>query len=511
MSSFDLVIKNGTVITMDDNLSLKRWVAVDNGKITAVGDHDDFAGDAGVTVDLAGRTLMPGLIDTHAHGTLTGIGNIGIELGSIYTSKEVLDAVRTYCAENPAINVICGCNMHLAEEMKDGKVPTRFELDEIEKDRPIVLVLWTGHGGILNSKALELSYLEGTMINVGETGYFNEDKAYFHIIANLYNLFTDDDFENIYSKVAKHCASVGITTMHSLDGMTVKGDRDAEALRKCMDRMPIGIVNYTQTFDWEKINGYGIKQIGGCLSLDGSPPQITAAYLEPYPASPNTRGLLNYTDKELYEFVSAASKVGMQVSFHAIGDRAIDQIIHIYQQVDREIGIKDLRHRIEHFSVPTDKHIEMAAEMNIVASSQPAIANMLDGINGNAFEGFVSKEKAVLHENFGRVLRGGVIVSGGSDSPVTPLDAFFGINAAVNAYKPYRRVTLDDALKMYTKNAAWAAHQENIKGSLEPGKQADMIIVDKNPYEVIGCIDRSVINVEETYVRGRQVYKKEAR
>lgn len=510
MSSFDLVIKNGTIITMDNDLSLKRWVAVNNGNITAVGDHDDFAGDAKAAVDLAGRTLMPGLIDTHAHGTLTGVGNLGIELGSINTAQGVLDAVRTYCMDHPSVNVICGCNMLLAEQMKDGKVPTRFELDEIESDRPVMLVLWTGHGGVLNSKALELASLDETMKDVEKAGYFNEDKTAFHIIANIYNLFTDDDFENIYYNVAEHCASVGITTLHSLDGMTVKGDRDAEVLRRCMDKMPIGIVNYTQTFDWKKIYSYGIKQIGGCLSVDGSPPQLTAAYQEPYPMSPNTRGFLNFTDKELYEFVSAASKAGMQVSLHAIGDRAIDQIIHIYQQVDREIGIKDLRHRIEHFSVPTDKHIEMAAEMNIVASSQPAIGNMLDGINGNSYEGFVSKEKAVLHENFGRVLRGGVIVAGGSDSPVTPLDAFFGINAAVNSYKPYRRVSLDDALRMYTKNAAWAAHQEKIKGSLETGKQADMIIADKNPYEVNGRLDRSVITVEETYVRGRQVYKKEA-
>lgn len=508
MSGFDLLIKNGTIITMDKELSKKRWIAVKDGIISAIGDRDDFSGEAKKVIDLDGRTLMPGLIDTHAHSSMTGIGQMGINLGGINTVSGILDAVKDFCEKDSSDKVICGCNMTMPEDMVEKRVPDRFELDAVTGDHPVMLVFWTAHGGTMNSKAIELAELTDEMAYVEKEGFFNDDKTSFHVIGNIYNLFTDEDFENLYMNIAEQCAGRGITTLHSLDGMMVKDDRDIDILMRIIHSLPIEFINYTQTFDWKKIHNYGLKQIGGCLCIDGSPPQLTAAYQEVYPCAPHTRGFLNYTDKELYDYVTAVSKAGMQVGFHAIGDRAVDQIIHVYQQVDREVGIRHLRHRIEHFSLPTSQIIEMAAEMNIVAACQPAIGNMLDNANGNGFEAFVSKEKAQIHENFSVLMRGGVTVTGGSDSPVTPMDAFVGIDAAVNAYNPARRVALDDALKLYTVNAAWACHQEDKKGSLEVGKEADFIIIDKNPYDLTGCIDSSVITVEETYKKGKQVFKK---
>jgi predicted amidohydrolase YtcJ len=148
----------------------------------------------------------------------------------------------------------------------------------------------------------------------------------------------------------------------------------------------------------------------------------------------------------------------------------------------------------------------MAAEMNLAVAAQPQIGNMLDTEAGNGFEAFAPPEIAAIHENFARVLRGGVTVAGGSDSPVTPMDCFVGLNACVNATNPARRVSLDDALRMYTVNAAWAAHREDEKGSLEEGKQADFVIIDKNPYLEKGAIDRSVITVNETWRKGVCIY-----
>jgi len=506
---FDLVLKNGTILTMDPDLAVKRWVAVKDGLIKALGD-DDFIGGAAEIIDLEGRALMPGLVDTHAHCSMTGIGRKGIDLAGISTIRGILDKVEAFCREHKGSKVICGCGMQTPEAIDEKRLPNRFELDEVCGDIPLMLVMWTAHGGTMNSRAMEKAGLTPEMAEICKDGCFNDDKTAFHVIGNIYNLLEDKDFEDIFLSIAADCASRGITTLHSLDGMMVKGDRDVEILMRKKDELPIEFIVYTQTFDWKKIHAYGLRQIGGCLSIDGSPPQLTAAYFEPYPIAPFTRGFLNYTDSELYDFVRAASKADMQVAFHAIGDRAVDQIMYIYQQADREVGIRHLRHRVEHFSTPTDRHIEMAAEMNVICSAQPAIGNMLDGPDGNMFESFVSKEKARIHEDFSRVMRGGVVVTGGSDSPVTPLDAFFGINAAVNAYNPRRRVSVTEAIKMYTVNAARASFQEKTKGSLEPGKEADMIVIDRDPYDPDTAADLSGISVEKTYKKGKLIWDKPA-
>ena len=504
---FDLVIRNGLVLTMDAALSRKGWLAVKDGVIKALGDGD-FSGTAAETIDLKGRVLMPGLIDTHAHSAMTGIGRRGIDLAGIDTVGGILDRVESFCREDKTSKVVCGCNMLTPEAISEKRLPSRDELDEVSGDRPLMLVMWTAHGGTMNSAAFEKAMLTPEMQECCKDGVFVDDKTAFHVIGNIYNLMEDKDFEEIFFGIAAGCVSRGITTLHSLDGMMVKDDRDVDVLMRVKDRLPIEFVVYTQTFDWEKVCAYGLGQVGGCLSVDGSPPQITAAYQDPYPSAPNTRGFLNFTDSELHGFVTAASKAGMQVAFHAIGDRAVDQIVHIYQQVDREVGIRNLRHRVEHFSLPTDHHIEMAAEMNVVCSAQPAIGNMLDGPAGNGFDAFVSKEKAQLHENFARVMKGGVAVCGGSDSPVTPLDAFVGIDAAVNAFNPGRRVSVTEALRMYTINAAYAAHQEKTKGSLEVGKQADMIVIDKDPYEPDTAAALASIEVLQTWRAGKLVFER---
>jgi len=507
MSGFDLLIKNGTVITMDGELSKKRWLAVKDGIIEAVGD-DDFTGEAAETVDLNGRALIPGLVDTHAHVSGTGIIGGGLKLAGVNTSKGILDIIEEACAEDDTDSVVSGGNMFMPEEMEDKRVPSIEELDAVSGNHLVMLAFWTGHGGVANSNTLNNANLPPEMEYIRKDGIFLEDAHSFYIMGSTLARRPDSYFEKVYTDLANKCASLGMTTVHALDGMFVRDDKDVEVLVKIKDDLPIEFVPYCQSFDLARVMGYGVKQIGGCLSVDGSMPQYTCCYEDPYPTMPSTRGLLNFSDRQLYEFVTACTKAEMQVAFHAIGTRAIDQIIWIYRQVDMELGIKHLRHRIEHFSVPTDEHIAMAAEMNIVANTQPAIGNMLDGPQGNAYLQWLPPEKAALSEKFNRFMAGGVMTTGGSDSPVTPMDSLFGIDNAVNAFKEERRVSLDDAFKIYTINAAYATHQEDIKGSLEAGKHADMVILDQDPYTMEGGFSRAAIGVDATYKKGKLVYKK---
>lgn len=507
---YNLLLKNGSILTMDANMSRKTWLAVDEkGKIAAMGEKDDAPTEAGTIIDLQGKTLMPGIIDAHVHSSMSGIDFNGIDLSGIDTSQGILDAVEAYCEKQEKPRLICGWNMNLKEGMADKKLPTRQALDEVTGDHTVILVFWTAHGGVINSKAIKRANLPEEYKYVEKDGYFNRDDVSFHIIGEIYALHTEEEFKNIYMDLANKCAGYGITTIGALDGMMVKDDIDVDMILKIHDELPVEWVNYTQTFDYEKVAGLGLPRIGGCLTIDGSPPQLTAAYFDPYPCAPFTRGLLEYSDKYLYDFIVECSKRGMQCAFHAIGDRAVDQIVRVYQQVDKEMGIKELRHRVEHFSLASDEIIGAAAETGLVATSQPAIGNALDlGEKGNGFEAFVSPEKAQRHENFNYLIKGGVMVAGSSDSPCSPLDPFAGIDSIVNAHNPARRASLDTALKMYTYNGAFVCKKEEEIGSLEMGKYADMIVLDKSPYDVKDSINRDTLTVLETFKRGKSIFKK---
>ncbi len=508
---YDLILKNGNILTMDDKMSTKRWIAVDEkGKIAAIGDRDDAPNEAGRIIDLNGKTLMPGIVDAHVHSSMSGIDFNGIDLAGADSSQKILDRVEEFCKNVETPQVICGWNMSLKENLTDKRLPTRYELDEVTGDHTVMLVFWTAHGGIMNSRALERANLPEEYRYIEKDGYFNRDDVSFYVIGSIYALYSEEEFIAKYQSLSDTCAAYGITTIGALDGMMVKDDIDVDLLVKIRDQLPVEWVSYTQTFDYEKVIRNGLPRIGGCLTIDGSPPQLTAAYFDPYPCAPFTRGLLEYSDKYLYDFIVECTKRGLQCAFHAIGDRACDQIVRVYEQVANELGgIEENRHRVEHFSLASDEIIETAARIGLVATSQPAIGNALDLYDkGNGFEAFVSPEKAQRHENFNYLLNAGIVVAGSSDSPCSPLDPFAGIDAIVNAHNPARRNSLDTALKMYTYNGAYLCKKEDEIGTLEVGKYADMIVLDKSPYDVKDCINRDNLSVLETFKRGKSIFAK---
>jgi len=503
---FDLVVKNGNILTLDGNLSTASWVAVKDGIIEAIGDRNDFSGEAKAEIDLQGKTLLPGFIESHAHGSLTGIALSAVNLIGAQSVKDILDLVGAACKNDPSDRLIVG-NFLIPYNIKEGRLPNRHELDEISGNHPVILVFITYHGCVVNSKALAVAALP-KMTEKEAQGIIEQDTTAFHTIHNVYGLFSEDEVAQIMANCFMYAISNGVTTLHSLDGMLIKDDLDIDVTMKMqkLGQIPLNVVTFPQTFDLNKVNNWGLPRVGGCLTLDGSPNEYTACLFEPYPEFPHTRGLLQYSDYKLYDLASEATKQGKQCAVHAIGERAIDQIIYVYNQVDKEQGIKHLRHRIEHFSLPTDRHIEMAAEMQIPVTLQPAISHMFDVPGNSQFERWVGKEKASRMENSAMLIKAGLVVCGGSDSPVTPLQPLLGIDSAVNNSNPLRRVSLTDALKMYTINSAWAAHEEKAKGTIEVGKNADFVVLDQDPYDVQDKI--STISIEKTIVKGKVVFNK---
>jgi len=220
------------------------------------------------------------------------------------------------------------------------------------------------------------------------------------------------------------------------------------------------------------------------------------------------RGVLYHNDAEVYDVVSKAHAADMQAALHAVGERAIDQLIYTYDRVIKEQGKKDLRHRIEHFTLPTPEQIKMAADLGIIMSMQPGIPYTWDQKEGGSMEFLLGRERADKIDPYPAILEAGGIICAGSDTPVTKMDPLVDIASCVNSPNPIRNISVDDALKMLTTNAAYAGHLEKTKGSIEVGKDADFTIVDRDPYLYAG--KKEIYDMELLYTvrEGKVIYQK---
>ena len=265
------------------------------------------------------------------------------------------------------------------------------------------------------------------------------------------------------------------------------------------------VVNYWETLDFDKVMPYKLDRIGGCICLDGTRTLHTMALIKPYADRPDTRGLLYYNDAQILEFIRKANDHNMQCSLHAAGTRAIDQYIYLLNQVIRELGQKHLRHRIEHFSYPTEEQIQMAAELELALPMQPIFTQVWDSGEDSMYKKRFGAAEAGKVEPIADIIRAGGMVCGGSDSPVTMIDPLAGIDACVNTDNPHRKITMREALKLYTTNGAWAAHEDKEKGTLAYGKNADLVVLERSPFSDPGHVKE--IQVEKTFVNGKLVYQ----
>ena len=276
-------------------------------------------------------------------------------------------------------------------------------------------------------------------------------------------------------------------------------------LRKINEEsLPFHCVLYPQLWDYERALRYNLPRHGGCLTLDGADTDYTMALDEPYANKPEVRGDLYRKDSEVYNLTKKAYSDGKQTAFHAMGERAIDQVLDAYRRVIAEQGQKNLRLRIEHFTLPRDEHVKMAAKLNIVVSQQPEYTYIFD-TPGGAVEQWFGKERADRMEQYKHISDMGIVVAGGSDAPVNSLNPFTGIQGLVNGRGAGRRMSVTEALKAYTYNAAYAAFEENERGTIKEGFYADFTVIDKDPYEISDKIDE--IKVMGTVSEGRIVFE----
>jgi hypothetical protein len=297
--------------------------------------------------------------------------------------------------------------------------------------------------------------------------------------------------------------------------MDVDGcQRDVEVLLREQDRLAIRTVVYFQSTRVDLARRWGLPRIGGCVWVDGSYFEHTAGLVEPYTDQPCTCGSLYFAQHELDKFVWEAHRAGLQVSMHAIGDAAIEQLLLSFERALQREPRADHRHRIEHFSLPTASHIERTARLGLIASMQPNFAahppvDESGRRTGGGLEALLGTERFEHRHPYRTLLDAGILVAAGSDADPSPMGPLVGAQLLASHPEAQRRLTACETLQLYTVNAARAAFEEADKGTLSVGKLADLVVLGNDPLTA-SAASLASIPVELTMVGGQVAYQRAA-
>jgi len=509
----NLAIRNANIITMNPQQPRAEALAVHDGHIVAVGTWDDVAphAECASALDLTGKTVVPGMIDTHTHFLWTALSLAALDVSSAQDHSSLQAIVRQAVAAAPPGEPILG--MGFTEYALDAAQfsPIIQALDTVAPDHPVYLVGVSGHTSAANTRALELLAFPADVAGVmrdadGQPNGLLVDKANNLAFAKFAESFgVDEKAGEMVGRAIETAHSVGITTLHALEGGIAGDDQAAEEFLAAVPTLPLRFVFYYQTMDVDRVIGLGLPRIGGCILLDGDVGPHTAAFTEPYADDPECYGTLYYTQEEVDAFVLEAHKAGLQVAMHAIGDAAIEQALNAYEAALDAYPRGDHRHRIEHADLIREDQIQRAQRLGLALAIQPPFNYYWSHAE---YIPTLGEERASQADPFRAMMDAGLLLAGGSDSTVTPLGPLIGVHAAVNHSNPAQRLSVQEALELYTINAAHIAFQEQDRGSLEIGKLGDLVVLAEDPFEVDAghIVD---ISVEMTVIDGRVVYRRE--
>ena len=505
---------NGTVVTMD-TIPVCESILIEKGAIAARGTEEEIRGlcrsRGGRLFDLNGCALLPGFHDCHVHMMGTGLNASGIELYDCRSIDEVLQKIEEAAAQTPEDRWIYGTRID-ESRLQESRPPTADELDQVALNHPVYIVDRGWHYALVNSRGFEKLDLSPDVPGVRTdsdgtvTGRLHEE-ANSQAKMAFFQSQSREEREAALRTTARIAVRAGATTINAVEGGELFADSDIPILLEIKDDLPVNVVLWWCTEDIEQIKAAGLPRQGEDILLDGSIGSRTAAFEQPYNDDPSTSGDLYYSDAEVEAMVRAAHLADVQISFHAIGELAIEQALNAFESVLSDHPKADHRHCIDHFGFPRPEHIEKAAELDVYISTQPAFMFFRGGPD-DVYTRRLGDERARRGYPLRKFLDAGITVGGGSDSDVTPLDPLLSIHAAVNQPYPETSVTVEEALRMHTVDAAKRVFLEHETGSIEPGKAADLVVLSRNPLEAPedGLRD---IDVVLTMKGGTITYEKE--
>jgi len=525
-----LAVVNARVWTGDSARPWAEAFAVRGEQIATVGSSAAVRKVAGTArvIDAAGRMVVPGFIDSHVHFIDGGFGLSSVQLRDAKTPAEFIARIKAFAATVPPGAWITGGNWD--HEQWGGELPRHDWIDSVTPNNPVWINRLDGHMSLANAAALRAARVTrasrevagGTIVRDarGEPTGVLKDNATDLVNAVMPNPPAELEDRALDTAMA-YVAAQGVTSvvhMGTWRDLAIFERAHKAGRLKTRIYAAVPLATWEQLRDTVAARGRGDAwlRIGALKGfVDGSLGSHTAAMLQPFTDAPSDTGLFVNTHEHLYEWTSGADKAGLHVIVHAIGDRAIRDQLDIFERVEKENGPRDRRFRIEHAQHIAPPDIPRFAKLGVIASMQPYHA--ID--DGRWAEKVIGPERSKTTYAFRSLRDAGATLAFGSDwfvAPPTPLE---GLYAAVTrrtlddrnptGWIPEQKISLEDALRAYTRGAAYATFTEKEKGVIAPGTLADFAIIDRDLTKVAPEAIRDA-HIALTAVGGRVVYERKA-
>jgi len=525
----DKIYFNAKVWTGDSTNARADGMAIKGNEIIYVGkDYMSFKGNSTEMIDLGDKLVLPGFIDNHTHFLSGGYNLSSVDLRKAKTQQEFISILKEFCQKQNDDRWILGGDWD--HEAWGGELPSRHWIDSVTGNHPVFVSRYDGHMALANSKALELAGINrntkvppGGEMKKDATGEYTgvlKDEA----MGLVYKIIPDPsekELDEYLQAAVKHAFENGVTQVH--DVSSYGGWIDLATYRRnyAGKKLDLRIYSFVPLSTWAKLDSFCKKEGKGDDMLrwgvlkgfmDGSLGSTTAWFYEPFLDAPTTG--LNVTDtNDIRRWVLAADSAGLHIAVHAIGDRANDFLLDVYEEAEKKRP-GDHRFRVEHAQHLSVQAIPRFAQLNVIPSMQPYHA--ID--DGRWAYKRLDDARLKRTYAFKSLLDTKAMLTFGSDWTVAPLKPLQGIYAAVtrrtlddknpNGWYPEQKISVEQAVRCYTVNNAYAGFQETKLGMLKKGMLADFIVLDQNIFEIAPETIKDV-KVLKTIVNGKQVYVRE--
>ena len=529
-----LAVVNARLWTGDQAAPWAEALAVSGERLIAVGTNADIRGLASTVtpIDAGGRLVLPGFIDAHVHFLEGGLRLASVQLRDARSRDEFVNRIRAFAATVPAGTWITGGDWD--HSLWGGELPSRDWIDPVTPNHPVWINRLDGHMNLANSAALKAAGVTRATSDVaggeivrradGEPTGLLKDNA-LALVDKVAPPPSPEMRRRAVTAAMRYVAERGVTTVHDMSTSAAWDDMALYADLRKANALQTRIYSVVPLAQWERLrdvvargeyggaDGRGDEwlRVGGLKGfVDGSLGSHTAAFNEPFTDMPNDRGLMVNTPDDLYRWISGADKAGLHVMVHAIGDRANRLLLDTFERVATENGARDRRFRIEHAQHLAPSDIPRFAALNVIASMQPYHA--ID--DGRWAEQYIGDRIKTTYA-FRSLLDARATIAFGSDWFVAPPTPLAGIYAAVTrrtldgknttGWVPQQKITVEEAVRAYTANAAYASFDESRKGILSKGRLADLVMLERNIFE-IPAEEIASVQVRMTIAGGKPVF-----